>query len=107
MQMIKSITAAFDAHDLDGVLAHFVDDAVFEGPRGPDRWGQRFVDKQEVRDAFAARSPGSPISVIRMMSTSSTVTVGPRNGPCPVHRRPGSASKSEAVTYGRFETAWS
>jgi ketosteroid isomerase-like protein len=60
MQMIKSITASFDAHDLDGILAHFSDDAVFEGPRGPDRWGQRFVGKQEVRDAFAARFAGIP-----------------------------------------------
>jgi ketosteroid isomerase-like protein len=60
MQMIKSITAAFDAHDLDGILAHFSDDAVFEGPRGPDRWGQRFVGKSEVRDAFAARFAGIP-----------------------------------------------
>lgn len=60
MQMIKSITAAFDAHDLDGILAHFSDDAVFEGPRGPDRWGQRFVGKQMVRDAFAARFAGIP-----------------------------------------------
>lgn len=60
MQMIKSITAAFDAHDLDGILAHLSDDAVFEGPRGPDRWGQRFVGKQMVRDAFAARFAGIP-----------------------------------------------
>lgn len=60
MQMIKSITASFDAHDLDGILAHFSDDAVFEGPRGPDRWGQRFVGKSEVRDAFAARFAGIP-----------------------------------------------
>ncbi len=60
MQMIKSITAAFDAHDLDGIVAHFSDDAVFEGPRGPDRWGQRFVGKSEVRDAFAARFSGIP-----------------------------------------------
>ena len=60
MQMIKSITAAFDAHDLDGILAHFSDDAVFEGPRGPDLWGQRFVGKSDVRDAFAARFSGIP-----------------------------------------------
>jgi ketosteroid isomerase-like protein len=60
MQMLKTITAAFDQHDLDGILACFADDAVFEAPRGPDRWGQRFVGKQEIRDAFAARFSGIP-----------------------------------------------
>jgi len=60
MQMLGRITAAFDAHDLDGILSHFADDAVFEGPRGPDRWGQRFVGIQEIRDAFAARISGIP-----------------------------------------------
>jgi len=60
MQMLGRITAAFDAHDLDGILSHFADDAVFEGPRGPDRWGQHFVGIQEIRDAFAARISGIP-----------------------------------------------
>jgi ketosteroid isomerase-like protein len=60
MRMIEAICAAFDRHDLDGILIHFADDAVFESPRGPDRWGQRFVGKQEVRDAFAGRFAGIP-----------------------------------------------
>lgn len=60
MRMITAITAAFDRHDLDGILRHFADDAVFEGPRGPDRWGQRFVGKDAIRDAFAGRFSGIP-----------------------------------------------
>jgi ketosteroid isomerase-like protein len=60
MRMIREVTAAFDRHDLDGILRHFADDAVFEGPRGPDRWGQRFVGKDEIRDAFASRFAGIP-----------------------------------------------
>lgn len=60
VEMLRQIAAAFDRHDLDGIMAHFADDAVFEGPRGPDRWGQRFVGKQAVRDAFAARFSGIP-----------------------------------------------
>jgi ketosteroid isomerase-like protein len=60
MGMLKAITDAFDRHDLDGILANFADDAVFESPRGPHAWGQRFVGRQEIRDAFAARFSGIP-----------------------------------------------
>jgi ketosteroid isomerase-like protein len=58
--MLRSIAAAFDGHDLDGILLHFADDAIFESPRGPDPWGQRFVGKPAVRDAFAGRFSGIP-----------------------------------------------
>jgi ketosteroid isomerase-like protein len=58
--MLKVITRAFDEHDLDGILDHFAPDAIFEGPRGPDPWGQRFVGRDAIRDAFAARFAGIP-----------------------------------------------
>ena len=60
IRILEAICAAFDRHDLDGILAHFADDAVFESPRGPDRWGQRFVGKDAVREAFAGRFAGIP-----------------------------------------------
>jgi ketosteroid isomerase-like protein len=60
LRMIRAITTAFDEHDLDGILAHFADDAVFEAPRGPDPWGKRFVGHDEIRDAFAGRFSGIP-----------------------------------------------
>jgi len=60
MRMLEAITSAFDRHDLDGIMAHFADDAVFEGPRGPDAWGTRFVGAEEIRKAFAARFSGIP-----------------------------------------------
>ena len=60
MLMLEEITEAFDAHDLDGIMAHFADDAVFEGPRGPEPWGTRFVGAEAVRQAFAARLSGIP-----------------------------------------------
>jgi ketosteroid isomerase-like protein len=60
VRMLESIAACFDAHDLDGILVHFADDAVFESPRGPDPWGRRFVGKAEVRLAFAGRFAGIP-----------------------------------------------
>ena len=60
MAMLQDLATAFDRHDLDGIMVHFADDAVFDAPRGPDRWGQRFVGKAEVRQAFAARFAGIP-----------------------------------------------
>ena len=60
IQMLKDIASAFDRHDLDGIMARFADDAVFEGPRGPDKWGTRFIGRDQVRDAFAARFAGIP-----------------------------------------------
>jgi ketosteroid isomerase-like protein len=60
IRMLEAITTAFDEHDLDGIMAHFADDAVFEGPRGRDPWGTRFVGKDAVREGFAARFAGIP-----------------------------------------------
>lgn len=60
MEMLREICAAFDRHDLDGIMAHFADDAVFESPRGPEPWGQRIVGKAAVREAFAGRFSGIP-----------------------------------------------
>jgi ketosteroid isomerase-like protein len=60
MRKLKAIATAFDQHDLEGIMAHFADDAVFEGPRGTDPWGTRFVGREAVRGAFAARFAGIP-----------------------------------------------
>jgi ketosteroid isomerase-like protein len=60
IEVLRSVCAAFDRHDLDGIMAHFADDAVFESPRGPDPWGQRFVGKAAVREGFAGRFAGIP-----------------------------------------------
>ncbi len=60
MQMLKVIATAFDEHDLDAIMAHFADDAVFEGPRGTEPWGTRWVGRDEVRAGFAARFAGIP-----------------------------------------------
>lgn len=60
LRMLKAITTAFDEHDLDGIMAHVADDAVFEGPRGSEPWGTRVVGREAVREAFAARFAGIP-----------------------------------------------
>ncbi len=60
LDVLRAITAAFDAHDVEGILAHFAEDSVFESPRGPNPWGQRFVGLEEIRGAFAGRFSGIP-----------------------------------------------
>ena len=60
IRMLQAITTAFDQHDLDGIMAHLADDAVFEGPRGAEPWGMRVVGREAVRQAFAARFAGIP-----------------------------------------------
>jgi len=58
--MLGRIAAGFDQHDLDAIMTHFADDAVFETPRGPDAWGRRVVGAEAVRAAFADRFAGIP-----------------------------------------------
>ena len=60
IRMLEAIAAAVDRHDLDAILEHFADDAVFESPRGPDPWGRRVTGRDAVRAAFADRFSGIP-----------------------------------------------
>lgn len=60
LAVLREITAGFDAHDLDRIMRHFTDDAVFEAPRGSDPWGARVVGREAIREAFAARFSGIP-----------------------------------------------
>ena len=60
IEMLRAITTAFDEHDIEGIMAHFADDALFEGPRGTEPWGTRFVGAQAIREAFEARFSGIP-----------------------------------------------
>ena len=57
---LRAVLDAFNRHDLDGILGHFSDDAVFESPRGPDPWGTRFVGREAVRAGLAKRFEGIP-----------------------------------------------
>ena len=60
LAVLRDIAKGFDTHDLDRIMRHFANDAVFEGPRGADAWGQRFIGHDAVRAAFAARFAGIP-----------------------------------------------
>ena len=59
-EKLKQLCAAFNAHDLDGVMSHFADDCVLEMPRGDKPWGSRSEGKAAVRKALAGRFEGLP-----------------------------------------------
>ena len=58
--MLRDVLDAFNRHDLDGIMAFFADDAVFESPRGEHAWGTRFEGKDAVRKGLGARFEGIP-----------------------------------------------
>ena len=60
VETLAAVLDRFNRHDLDAILAHFADDAVFESPRGPDPWGTRYVGKDAVRAGLAKRFEGIP-----------------------------------------------
>jgi ketosteroid isomerase-like protein len=60
LAVVRDIIEGFDSHDLDRIMRHFADDAVFESPRGQDPWGRRVVGREAVRLAFADRFAGIP-----------------------------------------------
>lgn len=57
---LQEITNAFNRHDVDGIMAFFAEDAIFETPKGPDPWGRRVVGREQVREGIAARFAGIP-----------------------------------------------
>jgi steroid delta-isomerase-like uncharacterized protein len=57
---LTELCDAFNAHDLDRIMARFADDCVLEMPRGSQPWGSSFEGRQKVRDALATRFDGLP-----------------------------------------------
>ena len=57
---LEALCAAFNRHDLDGVMSHFADDCVLEMPRGGEPWGARYVGRDAVSRALASRFEGLP-----------------------------------------------
>ena len=60
VETLKRVLDAFNRHDLDAIMAHFTDDAVFESPRGSAPWGTRYIGAAAVREGLAARFSGIP-----------------------------------------------
>ncbi|HVK92028.1 MAG TPA: nuclear transport factor 2 family protein [Mycoplana sp.] len=57
---LEALCEAFNAHDLDRIMAFFSDDCVLQMPRGDKPWGSRFEGRQNVREALATRFEGLP-----------------------------------------------
>jgi steroid delta-isomerase-like uncharacterized protein len=59
-ETLKQVLEAFNRHHLEAIMEYFSDDCSFDFPRGPEPWGQRFVGKEQVREALAGRFKGIP-----------------------------------------------
>ena len=57
---LRALCEAFNAHDLDRIMALFAEDCVLEMPRGSHPWGNRFEGAAAVRKALATRFEGLP-----------------------------------------------
>jgi ketosteroid isomerase-like protein len=57
---LNALCDAFNAHDLDRIMAHFADDCVLEMPRGSEPWGTRYAGRASVREALVGRFAGLP-----------------------------------------------
>ncbi len=53
--LMKDINAAFNARDVDRIMAFFADDATFMMARGPEPCGRRVHGKDAIRRVLAAR----------------------------------------------------
>ena len=52
IELLDAIGDAFNRNDIEAVMAHFSDDAVFDHGAGPDVHGKRFSGVGEIRAAF-------------------------------------------------------
>jgi ketosteroid isomerase-like protein len=60
VENLQALVDAFNAHDLERIMALFADDCVLELPKGSSPFGSRYVGKAEVRHALAGRLTGIP-----------------------------------------------
>lgn len=51
--LVDAVGNAFNANDIDAVMAHFADDAIFDHAAGPDEHGIRFEGADAIRQVFA------------------------------------------------------
>ncbi len=60
LSALKGLVDAFNAHDLDRIMALMTEDVVLEMPRGPEPWGRRYLGAAAVREGLASRFTGLP-----------------------------------------------
>jgi ketosteroid isomerase-like protein len=54
LKLLDDFAAAWNRHDVDGLMACMTPDCVFEAAAGPDVTGARHVGTDQVRRAYAA-----------------------------------------------------
>ena len=54
IKLLDDFAAAWNRHDVEGLMACMADDCVFEAAAGPDVAGTRHVGREAVRRAYAA-----------------------------------------------------
>lgn len=59
-KLLLDLCSAFNAHDLNGIMALFADDASLDMPRGSNPWGSRYIGKDAVRAGLATRFETTP-----------------------------------------------
>lgn len=57
---LQDLLDAFNAHDLERIMAFFTDDCVLDTPRGTEPWGTRFEGRAAVRTGLQQRFEGLP-----------------------------------------------
>jgi ketosteroid isomerase-like protein len=60
MRTLKAVLDGFNNHDPDAIVENFVEDCIFEAPRGVELRGRRFEGRAAVRAGFADRYAGIP-----------------------------------------------
>ena len=51
--LVDSVGDAFNANDIEAVMSHFAEDAVFDHAVGPEAHGTRFEGAATIRSVFA------------------------------------------------------
>ena len=113
-QLLRRVLVAFNEHDLDAIVSHFAEDCVLEIPRGPDRWGCRFVGREEVRRGdfvfrrrpLASRRTPRPVQLRLVFSygndASRTFPAGGRRNLPPIPANPRNARVERPCSRRKF-----
>ena len=59
-EVLQAVLDAFNDHDLDRIMEFVTDDCDLDMPKGPSRFGARYIGKDNVRQALAGRFSGLP-----------------------------------------------
>jgi len=57
---LQAFLDAFNAHDVEAIMAFFTEDVIFDMPRGPAPGGLRLIGKAAARKGIQSRFDGIP-----------------------------------------------